>query len=82
MFSHLIDVCDLWILQMEEKFVEFRTRGVPVAGVIVEPIQGEGGDNQASPEFFRSVQKLCKQFLNFILIGNRIDFLWFFFVLK
>ncbi|CAB3224528.1 unnamed protein product [Arctia plantaginis] len=33
----------------------------PVAALIVEPIQGEGGDNEASPEFFRALQKLCKQ---------------------
>ena len=32
----------------------------PVAAVIIEPIQGEGGDNEASPYFFRSVQKIAK----------------------
>lgn len=34
---------------------------IPVAGLIVEPIQSEGGDNHASPEFFRSLQDLCKR---------------------
>ncbi|KAG0950591.1 hypothetical protein G6F57_001213 [Rhizopus arrhizus] len=32
-----------------------------VAGVVVEPIQSEGGDNHASPEFFRKLQSLCQK---------------------
>jgi 4-aminobutyrate aminotransferase / (S)-3-amino-2-methylpropionate transaminase len=31
-----------------------------IAALVVEPIQGEGGDRHASPEFFRSVQKLLR----------------------
>ena len=31
-----------------------------VAGIIVEPIQSEGGDNEASPEFFQGLQKLAR----------------------
>lgn len=30
-----------------------------VAAVVVEPVQGEGGDNHASPDFFRGVRELC-----------------------
>ena len=33
----------------------------PVAAVIVEPIQGEGGDNQASPAFFQGLRDLTKK---------------------
>lgn len=33
----------------------------PVAAIIVEPIQSEGGDNHASPEFFKSLQKITKE---------------------
>eukprot|EP00397_Hematodinium_sp_SG-2012_P015541 GEMP01015828.1.p1 GENE.GEMP01015828.1~~GEMP01015828.1.p1 ORF type:complete len:506 (+),score=89.78 GEMP01015828.1:101-1618(+) len=33
---------------------------IPVAGLIVEPIQSEGGDNHASPYFFRRLQEICK----------------------
>jgi 4-aminobutyrate aminotransferase/(S)-3-amino-2-methylpropionate transaminase len=33
----------------------------PVAGVIVEPIQGEGGDRHPSPLFLRGVQILCRE---------------------
>jgi 4-aminobutyrate aminotransferase/(S)-3-amino-2-methylpropionate transaminase len=31
-----------------------------VAGMIVEPIQGEGGDRHASPEFFRALRKMAR----------------------
>ncbi|KAI9254798.1 4-aminobutyrate aminotransferase [Sporodiniella umbellata] len=31
------------------------------AAVVVEPIQSEGGDNHASPEFFRSLQSICQK---------------------
>ena len=27
--------------------------GIPVAGIIIEPIQAEGGDNHGSKEFFQ-----------------------------
>ncbi|KAJ3037938.1 hypothetical protein HDV00_001217 [Rhizophlyctis rosea] len=33
----------------------------PVAAVIVEPIQGEGGDNHASVDFFRKLRALTKK---------------------
>ena len=32
-----------------------------MAAVLVEPIQAEGGDHHASPQFFHSLQQLCKQ---------------------
>ena len=28
-------------------------KGIPIAGIIIEPIQAEGGDNYASKEFFQ-----------------------------
>ncbi len=33
-----------------------------IAGMVVEPIQAEGGDNHASPEFFRSLRTLAAQY--------------------
>lgn len=33
----------------------------PVAAVVVEPIQAEGGDNHASPAFFAGLQKIIKE---------------------
>lgn len=32
-----------------------------MAGIIIEPIQSEGGDNEASPEFFQNLQKIAKK---------------------
>lgn len=43
----------------------FRTRkeqGRPVAGAIIEPILSEGGDLHASADFFKGIQKACKEF--------------------
>ncbi|KAI5864658.1 4-aminobutyrate aminotransferase [Durotheca rogersii] len=34
---------------------------VPPAAVVVEPIQSEGGDNHASPDFFRKLRALTKK---------------------
>ncbi|KAJ1980610.1 hypothetical protein H4R34_002392 [Dimargaris verticillata] len=33
---------------------------LPVAAVVVEPIQSEGGDNHASPHFFRELRRLTR----------------------
>lgn len=33
----------------------------PVAAIIVEPIQSEGGDNYATPFFFQSLQRIAKE---------------------
>ena len=42
------------------KIVEelFTTWKVPIAGVLVEPIQSEGGDNHASAEFFQGLRDI------------------------
>lgn len=37
-----------------------RTYRVPVAGVIIEPIQAEGGDNGATPYFFQQLRALTR----------------------
>ncbi len=44
--------------------VEATFRSLPdqVAALIVEPIQGEGGDNHASPAFFRGLRALCTRY--------------------
>ena len=37
-----------------EELIEKQSKeGVPVAGMIIEPIQAEGGDNHGSKEFFQ-----------------------------
>lgn len=47
---------------MEELIVKYdKEKDAPVAGVIIEPIQAEGGDNHASPEFFQKLRKLTEK---------------------
>lgn len=38
-----------------------KSHPLPVCAVVVEPIQSEGGDNHASPEFFRALQEVTKK---------------------
>lgn len=48
--------------QIEELFEKYKNeKKIPVAGVIIEPIQAEGGDNHASPEFFRALQRITRK---------------------
>jgi len=44
----------------------------PVAAVIIEPIQSEGGDNHASPEFFQGLQRITKAH-DIILIADEVQ---------
>lgn len=52
------------MFQLDGKLEKSKEDGIPVAGVIVEPIQAEGGDNHASPHFFRAVQQTCLKVLS------------------
>ena len=45
----------------EEAIEASAARGWPVAGVIVEPIQAEGGDHHGSNTWFQGLQQLCKR---------------------
>ncbi|KAF7721837.1 4-aminobutyrate transaminase [Apophysomyces ossiformis] len=38
-----------------------KTNQKPVAAVVVEPIQSEGGDNHASFDYFRKLQAICQK---------------------
>ena len=44
----------------------------PVAAVVVEPIQSEGGDNHASPDFFRGLREITKR-NNVLLIVDEVQ---------
>jgi len=48
--------------QVEERMEQAIRNGEPVAATIVEPIQAEGGDKHASPQFFRGIQQICKKY--------------------
>ena len=44
----------------------------PVAAVVVEPIQSEGGDNHASPAFFRGLREITRR-NNVLLIVDEVQ---------
>lgn len=44
----------------------------PVAAVVVEPIQSEGGDNHASPAFFKGLREITKR-NNVLLIVDEVQ---------
>lgn len=46
---------------VEELIQTWAKKGKPVAGITIEPIQSEGGDNEGSPEFFQQLQKIAKK---------------------
>lgn len=59
-FSFIFNVFGKY-LQVEDLIVKWRQKGKPVAGIVIEPIQAEGGDNHASPAFFRSLRNIARK---------------------
>lgn len=49
------------LAEVEELIEKYNKAENFVAGIIVEPIQSEGGDNEASPEFFQGLQKIGRK---------------------
>lgn len=49
------------LAEVETLIEEYKKKEKPVAGIVIEPIQSEGGDNEASPEFFQQLQKIAKK---------------------
>uniref|UniRef100_A0A8B9HRD6 4-aminobutyrate aminotransferase n=1 Tax=Astyanax mexicanus TaxID=7994 RepID=A0A8B9HRD6_ASTMX len=47
--------------EVEDLIVKWRQKGKPVAGIVVEPIQAEGGDNHASPDFFIKLRNIARK---------------------
>ncbi|XP_063170667.1 4-aminobutyrate aminotransferase, mitochondrial isoform X2 [Candoia aspera] len=45
--------------EVEDLIVKYRKKNKVVAGIIVEPIQSEGGDNHASDNFFRKLRNIA-----------------------
>ncbi|MCZ6599481.1 MAG: L-lysine 6-transaminase [Acidobacteria bacterium] len=44
--------------------------GDDIAALILEPIQGEGGDNHFRPEFFRALRKICDEHAIFFILDE------------
>ena len=47
------------ITQIKDAFIQFKD---DIAAIIIEPIQGEGGDNHFRPEFFRALRELADEY--------------------
>lgn len=58
------------LAEVEELIEQYKRKDIPVAGIVIEPIQSEGGDNEASPEFFQSLQKIGKKYGVALLIDE------------
>jgi len=50
------------LADMEEKIVQASLDGCPVAGVMCEPIQAEGGDFHGSASFFQGMERICQKY--------------------
>lgn len=48
-------------IQVEDLIVKYRKKKKTVAGIVVEPIQSEGGDNHASDDFFRKLRDIARK---------------------
>jgi L-lysine 6-transaminase len=48
------------------------SRGPDIAAIILEPIQGEGGDNHFRPEFWKELRKLADEF-EVLLIADEVQ---------
>ena len=57
-------------LREAEKII--KTFHNPVAAVMVEPIQSEGGDNHASPEFFKGLREITRR-NNVLMIVDEVQ---------
>ncbi|XP_034188252.1 4-aminobutyrate aminotransferase, mitochondrial [Osmia lignaria lignaria] len=63
---------DAKCLEQVEDLIESYEKKMPVAGIIVEAIQCEGGDKHASPDFFHCLQDITKK-KNIALIMDEIQ---------
>ena len=49
---------DECLAEVEDLIEKYNKKGKHVAGLLVEPIQGEGGDNRASDYFYQQLRKI------------------------
>ncbi|XP_069124664.1 4-aminobutyrate aminotransferase, mitochondrial-like isoform X2 [Argopecten irradians] len=48
--------------EVRERIHVWDMKDCPVAGIIIEPIQSEGGDNHATPYFFQGLQDIAQEY--------------------
>lgn len=58
------------LAEVEDLILHYNQKGKYVAGIVAEPIQSEGGDNEASPEFFQQLQKIARKHNAALLIDE------------
>ncbi|XP_026686648.1 4-aminobutyrate aminotransferase, mitochondrial-like, partial [Diaphorina citri] len=58
------------LAEVEDLITKYNKKGTPVAGIVVEPIQSEGGDNHGSNYFFQQLQKIGKKHGSALLIDE------------
>lgn len=46
--------------ELEDTIIAWKSKS-PVAAVVVEPVQSEGGDNHATPKFFQGIRDITKK---------------------
>uniref|UniRef100_A0A6P7FJJ9 (S)-3-amino-2-methylpropionate transaminase n=1 Tax=Diabrotica virgifera virgifera TaxID=50390 RepID=A0A6P7FJJ9_DIAVI len=61
---------DCLCLEEVKEIFHRQKKCAPVAGVIIEPIQSEGGDNHASAEFFKDLQQICKDNFAYLIMDE------------
>ena len=49
------------LAEVEERIDAWNRKEMPVAAVVVEPIQAEGGDNHATAAFFQGLRDITKK---------------------
>ena len=64
------DACLKEVEELYEYYKNVKKR--PVAGIVVEPVQSEGGDNHGSPYFFQNIQKIAKQVNEYVPYGFKL----------
>lgn len=52
---------DKCLEEVQDLIEKYEKLGTPVAGMIIEPIQGEGGDNHGSSYFFKKLRKVAAE---------------------
>jgi len=56
--------------ETEDILNKWAKNGRPIAAIIIEPIQGEGGDKAASDNFFKKLGDLCKKYNSVYIVDE------------
>merc|ERR1712176_291955 len=57
--------------EIEDIFFQYKNiLNRPVAAMIIEPIQGEGGDRIASDDFYRNLKKICEKYDSVFIVDE------------